>query len=224
MIDSRDHSYYEIALTNRQVIGIFTVLLACVVVAFFSGVWIGRGASGPQVATVEPQAIEAGGEPGGEPLEELEFFRREQSPVAAPQPQAESAERQRAGQSGEPQKAEVERPVIIEEIEQTATEPQRAEVPAVTPPPVPQRSAPDQAIGEPLPLVVQVFSTTDERQARQVLERLRASGYPVGLSPVDVDGRPMYRVRVGPYSERAEAQRVADRVRRDFKLDTWITR
>jgi cell division protein FtsN len=33
----------------------------------------------------------------------------------------------------------------------------------------------------------------------------------------------MYRVRLGPYADRAEAQRVADRVRHDFKLDTWIT-
>ena len=39
-----DHesSYYEIALTNRQVLTIFVVLLTCLVAAFLSGVWIGR--------------------------------------------------------------------------------------------------------------------------------------------------------------------------------------
>ena len=42
---SVDHesSYYEIALTNRQVLTIFVVLLTCLVAAFLSGVWVGRG-------------------------------------------------------------------------------------------------------------------------------------------------------------------------------------
>jgi cell division protein FtsN len=33
----------------------------------------------------------------------------------------------------------------------------------------------------------------------------------------------MYRVRLGPYADREEAQKVADAVRREHKLDTWIT-
>src|SRR5262249_39766220 len=39
---SHEPSYYEIALTNRQVVVAFVILLACVVAAFLSGVWIGR--------------------------------------------------------------------------------------------------------------------------------------------------------------------------------------
>ena len=39
---SHEPSYYEIALTNRQVVVAFVILLTCVVAAFFSGVWIGR--------------------------------------------------------------------------------------------------------------------------------------------------------------------------------------
>ena len=57
-------SYYEIALTNRQVVVAFVILLACLLAAFFSGVWIGRGAreleleglvvhAVPQMLTVE---------------------------------------------------------------------------------------------------------------------------------------------------------------------------
>ncbi|HEY8021186.1 MAG TPA: hypothetical protein VIH93_08800, partial [Thermoanaerobaculia bacterium] len=38
-------SYYEIALTNRQVVVAFVVLLVCLLSAFFSGVWIGRGSA-----------------------------------------------------------------------------------------------------------------------------------------------------------------------------------
>ncbi|MGB5401730.1 MAG: hypothetical protein WBO71_16065, partial [Thermoanaerobaculia bacterium] len=43
MSQQNEPSYYEIALTNRQVLMVFVVLLVCVVVAFISGVWVGRG-------------------------------------------------------------------------------------------------------------------------------------------------------------------------------------
>ena len=72
--------------------------------------------------------------------------------------------------------------------------------------------------------MIQVFSSTDEGQARRVMNRLRKGGYPAVLSPVEVEGRTLHRVRIGPYSDRDEAQVVADAIRRNFKLDTWITR
>jgi len=34
----------------------------------------------------------------------------------------------------------------------------------------------------------------------------------------------MMRVRIGPYSQLANAETVAERIRREFKLDTWVTR
>ena len=40
--NSHEPSYYEIALTNRQVVVAFVILLTCLVAAFLSGVWIGR--------------------------------------------------------------------------------------------------------------------------------------------------------------------------------------
>jgi cell division septation protein DedD len=56
-----------------------------------------------------------------------------------------------------------------------------------------------------------------------VLGRLAQGGHPAFLSPVEVRGQTMYRVRIGPYVERSAAEQVATTVRRDFKLDTWIT-
>ena len=37
MSDSHEPSYYEIALTNRQVVVAFVILLICLLSAFFSG-------------------------------------------------------------------------------------------------------------------------------------------------------------------------------------------
>jgi cell division septation protein DedD len=72
--------------------------------------------------------------------------------------------------------------------------------------------------------VVQVFSSPDGIQARRILERLVGAGYRAFLSPVQVGSQTMHRVRIGPFAERGEAQRIAEQVRTRYKLETWITR
>ncbi|HRC86470.1 MAG TPA: hypothetical protein PK413_12750, partial [Thermoanaerobaculia bacterium] len=54
MADSREPSYYELALNSRQVLGVLVVLLACLLVAFFAGVWIGRDAGPVEQVSNEP--------------------------------------------------------------------------------------------------------------------------------------------------------------------------
>ena len=57
-----------------------------------------------------------------------------------------------------------------------------------------------------------------------MLERLRSGGHSASISQVEDDGQVMYRVRVGPFDDRAEADATAARVNRGFKLDTWVRR
>jgi hypothetical protein len=57
--EPREPSYYEIALTNRQVVVAFVILLVCLLSAFFSGVWIGRESTAraqEQIASSTPPA------------------------------------------------------------------------------------------------------------------------------------------------------------------------
>ena len=73
MAESHEPSYYEIALTNRQVVVAFVILLTCLLGAFFSGIWIGRegsvrAAQEQIVRNTPPESKE------GKNLEELEFF------------------------------------------------------------------------------------------------------------------------------------------------------
>lgn len=72
--------------------------------------------------------------------------------------------------------------------------------------------------------VIQVFSSTDQEQAKHLIQTLNSGGYPAFLSPVDVRGQTMYRVRIGPYVDLKEAESVAERVRKSYRLDTWVTR
>ena len=269
-------SYYEIALTNRQVVVAFVVLLVCLLAAFFSGVWIGRGsaernAGAEQVARAAPPP-----EPTeGRSLEELKFFSDETGSkrrgkgrgevVEAPAPATEAPAPAAApgpAPSAAPPPAQTSR-----RTPPPATEPEES-APAPVPPPPSRRStssprpadraaggtaasgaadsgavvrsrrlpeetasagsdaaaggaAADQAGGGST--VIQVFASADSNEAKKVRDRLARGGEPAFVSPLTVDGRTMYRVRVGPFPSRARAQKEADRVRRAYKLDTWLT-
>ena len=106
---------------------------------------------------------------------------------------------------------------------------EESQVAAVEPPvekPVPRPPSPTAAAADPPAgggYVIQVFSSADESQARKLLGQLTDGGYPAFLSPVEVGSQTMVRVRIGPYSQLANAETVADRIQREFKLDTWVT-
>lgn len=221
-----DHepSYYEIALTNRQVMVAFVILLSCLLGTFFAGVWVGRSEAAPgDAGAVAERPAE-----NGTGVRELDFFsggelggsdEEAASPVPAlPDPAAARAEREaRQAESG-PDVAGGEGAALDEEAP-PATPPAASQ-----PPPQPQRQA---AAPPPAPRadgpVIQVFSSRDRDQAERIVERLRNGGERPFLSPVEVDGQTMYRVRLGPFADRDEATRVAERVRRGYGLDTWIT-
>ncbi len=89
---SHEPSYYEIALTNRQVVVAFVILLTCVVAAFFSGVWIGRESvarAQERLALLGRGRVADGansdadkGKQEGQALQEFKFF-ADQRPAAA---------------------------------------------------------------------------------------------------------------------------------------------
>lgn len=225
MSQSHEPSYYEIALTNRQVLVVFVVLLICVVASFFSGVWIGRRASGAapegQVAELTPPG--AGGETGeaGEPeLRKLRFFTDDRGEdVGLDEPDAD-----------EPPLAEIiEEPSSETTLLQDVSGRGAGDAGDATPEPVPSppaASAPPAITTTSEPTsghVVQVFSSTDRAQAQRLVERLGGGGFPAFISPFEDRGQTKYRVRVGPYRERSRADEAAERLRREFRLDTWVT-
>jgi DedD protein len=226
-VSDHDPSYYEIALTNRQVMVAFVILLSCLLGTFFAGVWVGRSEAEPRQAAAAER--EAGNDTG---VEELDFFaggdlgesdQEPAPPVTLPDPAAARAEREarrpEAGPVTEPPPAAApSRPAETRPDPRTGDDDLAGgEGPAL------DDGAPAAARPAGGGPVIQVFSSRDREQAERVIERLRNGGERPSLSPVEVGGQTMYRVRLGPFADRAEADRVAERVRRGFGLETWIT-
>ena len=72
---------------------------------------------------------------------------------------------------------------------------------------------------------VQVTALRRQDTARQVAIRLLAKGFPAYvLQPVSDAPVAVYRVRVGRYADRDEAQQVLQRLEREEQFKPWITR
>lgn len=252
MSESREPSYYEIALTSRQAFTAFVLLLVCLLAAFFAGLWVGRGAMlEATTASLEGPSAVTGGEE--EPVEELKFFSEADEPVAASgeapeEPRLQPAAREEetlleqlaaqdtgtAGPRAEDRPPPRRRtPKAGRTAPPPAPVPETASTPAPKPKPEPRESPPPSA-SQPAPaagappvegdVVIQVFSSADQAQASRVLERLRGDGYAAYVEPVQENGQTLFRVRIGPFASKEAAEPVAATVRSKHHLDTWITR
>ncbi|HUP25647.1 MAG TPA: SPOR domain-containing protein [Thermoanaerobaculia bacterium] len=256
MSESRERSYYEIALTNGQVLVAFGILLLCVAGAFVSGMWVARESLRDRLeaaelaqAVAQPDSGEASsdtfeffggdaGAAGGAPDRSLARIETVAEPATAPAAAATGGTPSRraerpAARAGDPRVAEAPRQVAAEAVKDAEPEP-ATQIAERETPPVP--AAPESPAVRPAPsgdraqepaaggVVIQVFSSADETQANALIARLRADGYRAFLSPVEVDGRTMFRVRVGPYESRSAADVDAAELKRRHRVDTWFPR
>ncbi len=251
--ESHEATYYEVALTNRQVLIAFVVLLTSVVAAFLAGVWIGRGES--SVAHNSPGAAEPATSTLEAPLEQLTFFNGKDAGARVGKPPAAAA----PAASGEAERAPATPRTEEAKAEDRATETMRqnldatmaanrtapASAPAASGPPpagtrvqnkpavpstAPAKSVPTPAKETPTakPAVagrtfVQVYSSTNGVRAKEIVAELKKAGFPVAVAESPKNGGASYRVRVGPYADRAKADAAASRLRRQFRLETWVT-
>ena len=101
--------------------------------------------------------------------------------------------------------------------EPVATSPEPALAPEPIPEPKPENSvAPssDELAG----WVVQVGSFSSEPNALALRDKLRKAGFTTQVERVQVDGAQRYRVRVGPYLERADAEKDQQQIAKGFPV------
>lgn len=66
----------------------------------------------------------------------------------------------------------------------------------------------------PKPWVIQVVATQDEAYGNELAENLKKMGFRAYLTTADVSGRTWYRIRVGGYADRSEANADYERLKK----------
>jgi cell division septation protein DedD len=217
--DTADDGFHEIQLSGKQLVFLFIVTTTVIVVVFLCGVKVGRGARAAQgeepeaaaVATTTPQATPGAGPPAAEPpapaaeaADELSYHRRLQKPGT-------SAETLKPQEEAKPQAEPAPRPAP------PVPAPRAADPPAAA-----SAGAP---AARPGTWAVQVIATRDRDVAGSILNRLVTKGYPAFLVNPPAGATPaFYKVHVGRYNDRAEAEQVSRRITKEEQFQSWITR
>jgi cell division septation protein DedD len=205
---AQDDYYYEIQLTNKQLVFYFMAGAAGLILSFLAGVMVGRGVEGSAAGATEARPVVD------------ERVVAEQSPApAAGTP---------APDYGYPKRLESDRPE--EGLEPTPAPAPRAATPAATrpaaapaatpaalpPPPAPRSGPLPKALASTASgFAIQVGAFKDKASADGVVKSLKARGLPAYvLAPAGSSGG-LFTVRVGVYRDRADAEAVQDRLRDD---------
>ena len=229
--DTADDGFHEIQLSGKQLVFLFIVTTTVIVVVFLCGVKVGRGVraaqgdDADQVAAVQPaqqatapqQAAVESGPPAAEPPapaaenpDELSYHKRLQGDAAPAEKLKAQEDSRPTPNSQAPAKAAPPVPAPA------------AAAKAASPPPA------DPAVptsGKPGTWVVQVIATRDQEVANSVVRKLAAKGYPAFLvRPATGAAQPFYKVHVGRYSDRGEAEQVSGRIKKEEQFQSWITR
>lgn len=200
MSEHGEKVHYQISVTGRQAAAFFLALLVALGLSFFFGMKTGAAAKkGPETIAALSQA----------------------SDLPVPAPKGE----EKRGAS--PKAEDVKLGFGPEKgSEASKSEPPPTPAPAPTKPPDPTATpvpkpaaAPAKAATPPAkkgPFWVQILATQKASVADDMTKKLKADGFPADVTPVP--GKPgWFRVRIGPYADRAKAEGAAGKIQKAEK-------
>lgn len=197
----------EFQLETRHLAAIILIVAILCISSFMLGRWVER-----QSSRATAEGIRSGLQqslPVEDVNKELTYFRTLEGEAASPRVTSPPPEPAR------PAPVRVESPAPESEASDPATDgdPDSDEAAAVPAGAVPARAG----------VHIQVLATKDAAAARALRDRLSSHGYKVSIAEgTSSSGGSVRKVRVGPYSSRAEAERAAKRLRAEEGLRTWI--
>ena len=227
--DTAEDGFHEIQLSGKQLVFLFIVTTTVIVVVFLCGVKVGRGARAAQGDEPEPSALSATASPDQQPVPQTV----EPRPTEPPPPAAEEPDKLTYSEALKGKSTDV--PLKPEADVKAAPAP--APVPAPAPKPKAATPAPAPAVpasadtagiptaGRPGAWAIQVIATRDRNMATSIVKRLGGKGYPAFLVNPPAGKDPgFYKVHVGRYKDRGEAERVSQRIKKEEQFQSWITR
>jgi len=242
---AQDDYYYEIQLTNKQLVFYFMAGATGLILSFLAGVMVGRGvdSNGADVQAARPLVEErviaeetpkAAAPPSPADLtyaQRLESEKTEEGlekprTAAAPPPSGKSAA---PAEKPQPRTAQAAPPAVPKT---TAPAP-AAERPAskttdTKPAPKPPAAAPASSAADSSSaaqgFTVQVGAFKDKATADSVVTRLKGKGFAAYvMSPGATEGG-LFVVRVGSYPQRTDAERVETKLRDQEKFRPYIVK
>lgn len=233
-----DDGFHEIQLNGKQLVFLFMAATVVSVVIFLCGVLVGRGVRAERVAamaeaselngvppadvpadaptaTAPPAATPAGSDPTKATpppeVDDLSYFNR----------------LEKAEAPAEELKAEPAQPAPV--VEKAPASRGRAKAPAA--PAAPAKAAADRPTPAPgdtaepagSGFAVQVAALNVRGEADAIARRLIEKGY-AAYVVAPANGTSMFRVRVGKFASRREAEGVAARLQKEEQFKPWITR
>lgn len=209
MAEYDDGAYYEVQLNNKQLVFFFMATLAIAVVVFLCGVMVGRGvrdatlaAAQNDIAASSPRTPEA------------------RAAVVVNEPTLDYAERLESDE--EQNELEPVKSVSSDSPETVARPTPRAKAPAPPPKQKPRPAPTASTLGNTEgAFTIQVVALKTEDAAQSLLNRLKQKNYRAYLEAGGEAG--LHRVRVGRFSTRAEAEKVAQKLRDEERFKPYIT-
>ena len=223
--DTADDAFHEIQLSGKQLVFLFMATTVISVIIFICGVLVGRSVPVEGISAAENPATTASA-PADVPTSA--------AGTATPPSTAQAAEgtsysARLDAQANTPEKLTpvAEPPPTPAPVAAEATRP--ASEPAATPAPEPPTrqtaDTPKPSSGLPGTWAVQVVSLRDRGAANQIVQRLQGRNYPAFLvAPSAGTPTQLYKVQVGKYKDRAEAERIQARLKKEEQFDPWIVR
>jgi len=236
-----DEGLHEIQLNGKQLVFLFMTATVVAVVIFLCGVMVGRGV--PAQRGVAVLAAD-----GSDPTTTDEVRSAASAtdtaatPTAASSPSASPSSKlglTYPNRLEEPDPVAEDVPSGLPAHEPFAT----TAVARVPPPPAPKADAkpasknaaavataaaapkdPVSAAPSGPGFVVQVAAVRQHAEADAIRGRLARKGYPAFIATAGTPGAPTYRVRVGKYPSRREADTIAAKLEREEQFKPWVTR
>jgi cell division protein FtsN len=218
--DIQDDGFHEIQLNGKQLVFLFMAATVVSVVIFLCGVLVGRGVKTERtVSSADAAAVAAVAEPAPSPAVVT-------SPPAAGTDPTTAAPPPAVGDL-----------TYFNRLENRAQAPEHLKpLPALPPAereklsPVAAPSVAPSAVRTPSPsvvasdgYVVQV-AAVPEHDADTIAKRLSSKGYGVFVVAPGAAAPALYRVRVGRFKTRREAESAASRLQKEEQFKPWITR
>ena len=218
-----NEGFHEIQLSGKHLVALFMAATVVAVVIFLCGVMVGRDVQKQRFA-MAAAASEASPDPTAQ-------VRRSESPPAGSRadtaPPSASASQETlsypdrlAGNTSPPES--LKPPASSPPPERASPPPPAASDTRRAPAAPPASAAPTEPQGAGF--AVQVAAVGERTEADSIARRLSTRGYPAYVMAPASGAPRVFRVRVGKYKDRREAEQIADRLRKEEQFKPWITR